>query len=427
MLDFADLLDGVDVTDKRPSDARFRNPERTTTPKDFFFFFGFGFRFLFAFRATGRETEPRNRTFSSDVAPSRDDDISTPAPSPHSVPLLASQERGASDASAGRRRRRVSSLHGNLPQPARDAALRSLREGACDVLVATDVAARGLDLAGVELVVHADAPGCADAYAHRAGRAGRPGCAARGVSLLLPAPGKDAAAALAALERDARVGIRRLTVIGETRARGRDAATAAAASAAAAARRDAFDADAGAAKDLPARSLRLPSRDASVRVRVCRVCRVCFRTTRRRARGKANVSWSRVVSTIWRGSSGSFEAGAPSAGARRRAGREGSRDDSGSEPVVRTSRVYQSCVPVVCTSRVYQSCVPVVPVVAVARRAFDEGASRSRWTALERRAVSRIRAGNDFGFSSPGTCFETLIQLCLLNWRSPRRAHLGAR
>ena len=87
----------------------------------------------------------------------------------------------------------------------------------------------------MELVVHADAPGCADAYAHRAGRAGRPGCAARGVSLLLPKPGKDAAAALAGLERDARVGVRRLTAIGETRARGRDAA-------AAAARRDAVDA-----------------------------------------------------------------------------------------------------------------------------------------------------------------------------------------
>ena len=98
----------------------------------------------------------------------------------------------------------------------------------------------------MELVVHADAPGCADAYAHRAGRAGRPGCAARGVSLLLPKPGKEAAAALAGLERDARVGVRRLTAIGETRARGRDAAAAAAATAAAAARRDAFDASGGA-------------------------------------------------------------------------------------------------------------------------------------------------------------------------------------
>ena len=98
----------------------------------------------------------------------------------------------------------------------------------------------------MELVVHADAPGCADAYAHRAGRAGRPGCAACGVSLLLPKPGKEAAAALAGLERDARVGVRRLTAIGETRARGRDAAAAAAATAAAAARRDAFDASGGA-------------------------------------------------------------------------------------------------------------------------------------------------------------------------------------
>ena len=106
-------------------------------------------------------------------------------------------------------------------------------------------------------------------------------------------------------------------------------------------------------RNLPARSLRLPSQTPFGFG--CVGCRVCFRTTRRRARGKANVSWSRVGSTIWRGSSGSFEAGAPSAGARRRAGREGSRDDSGSEPVVRTSRVYQSCVPVVYTSRVYQS------------------------------------------------------------------------
>ena len=95
------------------------------------------------------------------------------------------------------------------------------------------------------------------------GTRGSPGCAARGVSLLLPAPGKDAAAALAALERDARVGIRRLTVIGETRARGRDAAAAAAASAAAAARRDAFDADARAAKGSGSTVFSETSRDAS--------------------------------------------------------------------------------------------------------------------------------------------------------------------
>ena len=95
------------------------------------------------------------------------------------------------------KKRRVVSLHGDLPQSARDAAVASLRAGACDVLVATDVAARGLDLPGVELVVHADPPKDADAYAHRAGRAGRPGCAAPGVSLLIAEPGAAAAAAAA--------------------------------------------------------------------------------------------------------------------------------------------------------------------------------------------------------------------------------------
>ena len=112
-------------------------------------------------------------------------------------------------------KRRVVSLHGDLPQSARDAAVASLRAGACDVLVATDVAARGLDLPGVELVVHADPPKDADAYAHRAGRAGRPGCAAPGVSLLIAEPGAAAAAAAASLERRAVIRLRRLSAIGE--------------------------------------------------------------------------------------------------------------------------------------------------------------------------------------------------------------------
>ena len=76
----------------------------------------------------------------------------------------------------------------------------------------------------------------ADAYAHRAGRAGRPGCAVRGASLLLPPPGPEHAAAVARLERDAKVAVRRLTAVGEREARGRSVAAAAAASAAAASR-----------------------------------------------------------------------------------------------------------------------------------------------------------------------------------------------
>ena len=75
-----------------------------------------------------------------------------------------------------------------------------------------------------------------DAYAHRAGRAGRPGCAVRGASLLLPPPGPEHAAAVARLERDAKVAVRRLTAVGEREARGRSVAAASAASAAAASR-----------------------------------------------------------------------------------------------------------------------------------------------------------------------------------------------
>ena len=124
------------------------------------------------------------------------------------------------------------SLHGDLPQPARDFALAAFRSGRCSVLVATDVAARGLDVAGVELVVHADLPRDPDAYAHRAGRAGRPGCETAGVSVLLVPPGDaDAKAAVAAIERSLRRALRRVAAPGEKlrgdAADGRDAARAA--------------------------------------------------------------------------------------------------------------------------------------------------------------------------------------------------------
>ena len=107
------------------------------------------------------------------------------------------------------------SLHGDLPQPARDAAIASLRAGTCDVLVATDVAARGLDLPGVELVVHANLPKDQDAYAHRAGRAGRVGCAKKGVSLVLSVPGLAAQEKVSSLESNAKIRLRRLGCIGE--------------------------------------------------------------------------------------------------------------------------------------------------------------------------------------------------------------------
>src|SRR5690606_26083392 len=66
-------------------------------------------------------------------------------------------------------------VHGDLGQAARERALRAFRNGKVDVLVATDVAARGVDVAGVTHVVNYDCPEDPDAYTHRIGRTGRAG------------------------------------------------------------------------------------------------------------------------------------------------------------------------------------------------------------------------------------------------------------
>ncbi len=66
-------------------------------------------------------------------------------------------------------------LHGGLSQEQRDRVLRRFRDGASDILVATDVAARGLDIESVSHVVNFDAPSSPDAYVHRIGRTGRAG------------------------------------------------------------------------------------------------------------------------------------------------------------------------------------------------------------------------------------------------------------
>jgi ATP-dependent RNA helicase DeaD len=66
-------------------------------------------------------------------------------------------------------------LHGGLSQEQRDRVLRRFREGASEILVATDVAARGLDIEHVSHVVNFDVPSSPDAYVHRIGRTGRAG------------------------------------------------------------------------------------------------------------------------------------------------------------------------------------------------------------------------------------------------------------
>eukprot|EP01031_Cornospumella_fuschlensis_P051610 gene51610-63100_t len=74
-------------------------------------------------------------------------------------------------------------LHGDIGQASRQTTIRGFKEGKIDVLVATDVAARGLDIAGVDLVVHTAPVSDHDSYVHRSGRTGRAGRAGTSVVL----------------------------------------------------------------------------------------------------------------------------------------------------------------------------------------------------------------------------------------------------
>lgn len=77
-------------------------------------------------------------------------------------------------------------LHGDMPQSARETVMGHFREGQTTVLVATDVAARGLDIEDISHVINFDVPYDPEAYVHRIGRTGRAG--KRGVALTLVTP-----------------------------------------------------------------------------------------------------------------------------------------------------------------------------------------------------------------------------------------------
>lgn len=79
---------------------------------------------------------------------------------------------------------RVAILQGNMSQNARDREMASFRSGQAPILVATNVAARGLDVDGVEVVVNYELPETAELLTHRVGRTGRMGRAGRAVTLL---------------------------------------------------------------------------------------------------------------------------------------------------------------------------------------------------------------------------------------------------
>ena len=92
-------------------------------------------------------------------------------------------------------------LHGNLTQPARERNLARFASGAVRVLVATDIASRGIHVDGIDLVIHADPPAEHKAYLHRSGRTGRAGASGGVVTLQTPAQAGD----VPALMRKARI------------------------------------------------------------------------------------------------------------------------------------------------------------------------------------------------------------------------------
>jgi ATP-dependent RNA helicase RhlE len=72
-----------------------------------------------------------------------------------------------------KRRYRVAALQGNMSQNARQRSINGFRDGKYDILVATDVAARGIDVSDNSHVINFDMPDTVDAYTHRIGRTGR--------------------------------------------------------------------------------------------------------------------------------------------------------------------------------------------------------------------------------------------------------------
>jgi ATP-dependent RNA helicase DeaD len=98
---------------------------------------------------------------------------------------------------------RVKALHGDMSQGQRDGVMIAFKGGRERLLVATDVAARGLDITGVSHVVNYDIPNSPDIYVHRIGRTGRAGESGRAITLITPKQRGE----LEAIERHAKTEI----------------------------------------------------------------------------------------------------------------------------------------------------------------------------------------------------------------------------
>src|SRR5918998_413781 len=81
---------------------------------------------------------------------------------------------------------KVNRIHADRTQPQREAALRGFKEGQTRVLVATDIAARGIDVESISHVINYDVPTAPEDYVHRIGRTGRAGKTGRAITLVTP-------------------------------------------------------------------------------------------------------------------------------------------------------------------------------------------------------------------------------------------------
>jgi superfamily II DNA/RNA helicase len=82
-------------------------------------------------------------------------------------------------------------MHGNKTQGQRERALAGFTAGHTDTLIATDVAARGLDVDDITHVINFDAPGAREDYVHRVGRTGRAGRTGVGITFVIPDQARD--------------------------------------------------------------------------------------------------------------------------------------------------------------------------------------------------------------------------------------------
>jgi ATP-dependent RNA helicase DeaD len=82
-------------------------------------------------------------------------------------------------------------IHGNLRQNARDSVMKSFKGGKFDVLVATDLASRGIDVAGVSHIINYDVPEDPEVYIHRIGRTARMGAGGKAFMFVLPDQGEE--------------------------------------------------------------------------------------------------------------------------------------------------------------------------------------------------------------------------------------------